>query len=48
MVTFKSNVDETKKRYKDGVEVKPSDSKKEPLNANTAVNESHEESLDDE
>jgi cbb3-type cytochrome oxidase subunit 3 len=50
-ITFATNVDETKKRYKDGVEIKPSDSKKEPLNkkTTTAVNESNiEESLDDE
>ena len=31
-ITFASKVDESKKRYKDGVEVKASDSKKEPLN----------------
>lgn len=47
-VTFASKVDETKKRYKDGVEVKPSekDSKKEPLNKKDETQE--EESLDEE
>ena len=47
-ITFASNVDESKKRYKDGVEVKPSDSKTEPLNQKSGNSESNEEALDDE
>ena len=40
-VTFASRVDETKKRYKNGVEVKPSeaDSKKELLNNKNSIHD---------
>ena len=49
--TFASKVDETKKRFKNGVQVKSSetDSKKEPLNKKASIIETQEEeSLDEE